>query len=179
MALDGPRWRPRTVEDSIDAGVHPAVAAMRRKAAGHTRTVEDAITGRKVAHLIGQNRAPGIDVARLGSDPTYNPMNFFKQAGKHGVNPLREVMLAGKDGPTLPEGSEKSKKDKKKKSKKDKKKKDGKKSKKSKKSKKKKSSSSSSSSSCSSSSSSSSSGGSSSEPAAKKRKTDKEKKKKG
>lgn len=45
----------------------------------------------------GQNRAPGLDMNRLSDDPSYNPMNFFKQAGRHGVNPLREVMLAGKD----------------------------------------------------------------------------------
>merc|ERR1712187_652564 len=113
---------------------HPAVAAMRRKAAQSSRTVEDAIVGRQVVHVLGQNKAPGLNLDRVGSDPTYNPSNFFKQAGRHGVNPLRELMLAGKDGPNLPEGSD----EKAKKAKKEKKgKRDSKKKKKDKKDKKK------------------------------------------
>uniref|UniRef100_A0A7S2QFU8 DNA topoisomerase I n=1 Tax=Zooxanthella nutricula TaxID=1333877 RepID=A0A7S2QFU8_9DINO len=104
---------------------------MRRKAAQNARTVEDAMVGRSVVKVIGQNKAPGVDVNRLGSDPSYNPVNFFKHAGKHGVNPLREVMLAGKDGPSLPEGSP-TEKEKRKKSKKDKKDKKEKKDKKNK-----------------------------------------------
>jgi hypothetical protein len=34
-------WKPKTVEDSIDAGVHPAVAELRRKEADKQRTVTD------------------------------------------------------------------------------------------------------------------------------------------
>lgn len=113
-------WTPKSVEESIDAGVHPAVAAMRRKALG-ARTIDDAIVGRSVVKIIGQNKAPGLEVDKLSSDPTYNPMNFFKQSAKHGVNPLREVILAGKDGPGLPDGKDEQVKEKK--SKKDKKKK--------------------------------------------------------
>merc|ERR1712066_509386 len=106
----------------MGAGVHPAVAAMRRQAAQSSRTVEDAIVGRQVVHVLGQNKAPGLNMDRLGSDPTYNPQNFFKGSSRLGVNPLRELMLAGKDGPSLPEKDEttktsKSKKDSKKKKK--------------------------------------------------------------
>jgi len=160
------------VEDSIDAGVHPAVAAMRRAVATSARTVEDAMTGRKAVHIIGQNRAPGLDMTKLSSDPSYNPMNFFKQATNHGVNPLRDLMHADKDGPALPDakGSSSSKKKSGKKKKKKKDKKDKKKRKKDKKKKKNKKRSSSSSSSDS-----SSSTDDSSEPVAKKRKTSKEK----
>lgn len=142
-------WKPRTVEDSIDVGVHPAVAAMRIQAASKGRTVEDAIVGRKVEHILGQNRAPGLDLAKT-SDPSYNPVNFFKQASKLGVNPLENVMPH--ENPALPKKEGKEKK-----SKKSKKKDKSKKSKKKKKHKKRKSSSSSSSSSSSESSSSSSS----------------------
>jgi len=129
--------------------------------------VNDAITGRKVIHMISQNKAPPVPLDKVNNDPSYNPVNFFKQAGKLGVNPMDEVL--GEQKPELPG---KEKKDKKRKDKKKKKK--DKKDKKKKKKKKKKSSSSSSASSSSGSSSSSSSG-----PAAKKRKTDKEAKGKG
>lgn len=123
-ALQDYRWKPKSVEESVDAGVHPAVAAMRRKAASvsGSRTVEDAIAGRSVLHIIGQNKAPSLQVDKLSSDPTYNPMNFFKQSAKLGVNPLKEVILSGRDGPSLPDGKEekmnekKAKKDKKRKS---------------------------------------------------------------
>jgi len=149
--------------------VHPAVAAMRRKVAETTRTVDDAIVGRRVAHIIGQNKAPGIDLGKVVSDPTYNPVNFFKQAGKLGVNPLKGVINA--DGPDPPERKERKKKTKsKKKGKKEKGKKKSKKKDKKKKHKKRKGSSSSSSSSSSRSSSGSSSN-SSSEKKAKKAKT--------
>lgn len=143
-------WKPKTVEESIDAGVHPAVAAMRKKAAEGGRTINDAIVGRRVCHVIGQMKAPAMDMDKLGSDPTYNPMNFFKQAHGHGVNPLRDVMNAGKEGPDIPESRSLQAKKSKKSKKEDKKKKKDKKSKnkKSKKKKKDKSSSSSSSSAC-------------------------------
>mmetsp|Transcript_51495 Transcript_51495/g.111833 ORF Transcript_51495/g.111833 Transcript_51495/m.111833 type:complete len:161 (-) Transcript_51495:197-679(-) len=130
--VDNYVWRPRSVEDTIDAGVHPAVAAMRRQAAKGGRSVEDVMSGRKVVHIIHQTKAPGLDMNKLGSDPSYNPSNFFKQAGKLGVNPMRELMLSGKDGPTMPDEGKKSK------SKKDSKKKKDKKSKKDKSKKKKK-----------------------------------------
>merc|ERR550532_1728372 len=171
------QWRPRTVEDSIDPGVHPAVAAMRKRAAETPRTVEDAIVGRRVCHVIGQNKAPQIDLARTLNDPSYNPLNFFRQAGKLGVNPLHNVTSATM--PELPsssssskekkgeeDGKEKKGRDKKKKDKKKEKKKKEKKEKKKKHKKKKKKDSSSSSTSSSASSSSSSS----STPSAKKRK---------
>lgn len=34
-------WKPKTVEDSIDAGVHPAVAELRRREADKQRTVTE------------------------------------------------------------------------------------------------------------------------------------------
>merc|ERR1719497_141987 len=75
------------------------------------------MTGRSAVHVIGQAKAPGVDVGRLGSDPTYNPQNFFKQSSKLGVNPMREVMMSGVDGPDAPDKDEKGKKKKKKKGK--------------------------------------------------------------
>jgi len=156
------------VDDSIDAGVHPAVAAMRRKEGDTKRTVQDAIVGKKYH---GQSRtAPELDLSKL-SDPTYNPENFFKQAKKLGVNPL--------DGILNSTNVQKSEEDKKKKKKKDKKKKKKKDKKKEKKKRKKKSSSSSSSSSggSSSSSSSSSSGKKKKKKAGKEKKESKESKK--
>eukprot|EP00747_Dinoflagellata_sp_TGD_P167773 gnl/TRDRNA2_/TRDRNA2_192853_c0_seq1.p1 gnl/TRDRNA2_/TRDRNA2_192853_c0~~gnl/TRDRNA2_/TRDRNA2_192853_c0_seq1.p1 ORF type:complete len:258 (+),score=73.74 gnl/TRDRNA2_/TRDRNA2_192853_c0_seq1:58-831(+) len=142
---DMPIWRPRSVEDTIDAGVHPAVAALRRRDAAKVRTVEDAITTNKT---VGPSRQkPTLDLGRVQSDPSYDPVNFFKQAKKLGVNPLDAVTKSKAPLRFAGEDEKKSKK-KKKKDKKDKKKsKKGKK-----KSKKKKSSSSSSGSSSSSSS---------------------------
>ena len=37
-------WKPKTVEDSIDAGVHPAVAELRRREADKQRTVTEPCT---------------------------------------------------------------------------------------------------------------------------------------
>ena len=39
-------WKPKTVEDSIDAGVHPAVAELRRREADKQRTVTEPCTAR-------------------------------------------------------------------------------------------------------------------------------------
>ena len=36
-------WKPKTVEDSIDAGVHPAVAKLRMQEAGKQRTVNESL----------------------------------------------------------------------------------------------------------------------------------------
>lgn len=49
-------WKPKTVEDSIDAGVHPAVAELRRKEADKQRTVTD--TGPKHKVLSMKKWAP-------------------------------------------------------------------------------------------------------------------------
>ena len=42
MSLFDYVWKPKTVEDSIDAGVHPAVAELRRREADKQRTVNEA-----------------------------------------------------------------------------------------------------------------------------------------
>eukprot|EP00931_Biecheleriopsis_adriatica_P049808 TRINITY_DN28822_c0_g1_i2.p1 TRINITY_DN28822_c0_g1~~TRINITY_DN28822_c0_g1_i2.p1 ORF type:complete len:243 (+),score=67.37 TRINITY_DN28822_c0_g1_i2:76-804(+) len=144
--VDDYRWKPRTVEDSIDAGVHPAVAALRLKEAGKQRTVNDAIVGKRYH---GQSRAaPEVNIDKLSKiDSTFDPSQFFKQANKIGVHPLDFMEKKKGAGPEIPgTGSSKDKKDKKK-DKKEKDKKKKKKDKKKKKKKKKKSSSSSSSSS--------------------------------
>eukprot|EP00490_Sorites_sp_Unknown_P006198 CAMPEP_0114682288 /NCGR_PEP_ID=MMETSP0191-20121206/56358_1 /TAXON_ID=126664 /ORGANISM="Sorites sp." /LENGTH=87 /DNA_ID=CAMNT_0001961681 /DNA_START=85 /DNA_END=344 /DNA_ORIENTATION=+ len=79
-------WKPKTVEDSIDAGVHPAVAELRRKEADKQRTVTDAIVGKR---WHGQSRAaPEVNVNKLSTmDPAFDPSQFFKQAKKMGVHP--------------------------------------------------------------------------------------------
>merc|ERR1712100_735214 len=68
------------------------VAAMRMAAAAKPRTLHDAMVGRTVVKILGQNRAPQVDLGKLISDPSYNPMNFFKQANAHGVNVMKDVM---------------------------------------------------------------------------------------
>lgn len=77
-------WKPKTVEESIDAGVHPAVAELRLREAAKQRTVneprlkcflwwnEDAIVGKR---WHGQSRsAPEVDVNKMNTlDPTFDP----------------------------------------------------------------------------------------------------------
>lgn len=174
-------WVPRTIEDSVDAGVHPVVAAMRlaqkatpegqfQKVQGmdlkatpwvHKDAGSDGFTGYTYNKRNGPASAvastnPVQQIGRL-TGMGMNPQDFFKQAKQSGTNPVAAIL--NKSGPDLPgkedrkKDKKSKKKDKKSKKKKDKKKKD-KKSKKKKKAKKKKDSSSSSSSSGSSSSSS-------------------------
>lgn len=84
-------WRPRTAEESVDPGVHPVVAKMRLEAGSAPRTLEDCMSGKTLAHVLNRNKAPDLDMGKVASDPSYNPKNFFKQANKHGVNPLEEL----------------------------------------------------------------------------------------
>lgn len=145
-------WRPKGVDETIDPGVHPAVAALRRQNL-KGRTLEDAMSGKnKFKYDRGAGLIP-VDMAKLQNDPSYDPKKFFKSANKLGVNPMSGMMPGVTPKPDKKE--KKRKKDKKKKDKKQEKKKKDKK--KVKKKKKKKSSDSSSSSSSSSSSCSSSS----------------------
>lgn len=117
------------MEDSVDAGVHPAVAAMR----------------------LAGGIAPSIDIKTLG----INPKDFFKNAKKADINPLESVISCANSAVHLPRADyEKKHKKEKKTKKKGKEKKKTKKAKKRTKHKKKKVSSSSSSSSSSESSSS-------------------------
>jgi len=51
------------------------------------------MVGRTTVKILGQNRAPDLDLGKLVSDPSYNPMNFFKQANKHGLNVMKDVMI--------------------------------------------------------------------------------------
>jgi len=110
------------VEDSIDAGVHPAVAALRRQEMKQ-RSVQDAMTTRP---WLGQSRtAPRIDLNKVaGGDPAYNPMNFFKQAKSLDVNPMQGLIPTTEPSIPKPGASKKDQKGKredKKKKKKDKK----------------------------------------------------------
>ena len=84
-------YRPRDIVDAVDPGVHPAVAKMRLEAAGQKRTLHDCMVGRTPMKILGQQKAPGFDLGKTLSDPTYNPKNFFKQASNLGVNPLAEL----------------------------------------------------------------------------------------
>merc|ERR1712228_84588 len=103
--------------DSIDAGVHHVVAALRRGEAVKQRTVEDAIVGKK---WHGQTRtAPEVNVGKLNNlDPTFDPSAFFKQASKLGVHPLEFMEKKAVAEPSIPGGGSKDKKEKKDKKKK-------------------------------------------------------------
>jgi len=160
-------YRPRSAEDTVDAGVHHIVAAMRM---GHSAT----LAGRK--HIVDgidlkaepwMKRAgeetkgytymrknglisslgtctiaevdPTKQIARISEMGGVDPSNYFKSATKSGINPLEDVLKSAKAGPGMPTRGDaaKDKKDKKKKDKKKEKKKKEKKKGKKKKDKKK------------------------------------------
>lgn len=169
-------FRPRSVEDTVDAGVHHIVAAMRLGAKGTPEGKGHIIDGinlkatpwmkkasdetkgytyqRKnglITSLGTSNTAqtaPLSQLTRLSEMGQVTPSDYFKQAKKMGINPVEDALGLTQSGPGLPTKGEssKKKKEKKKDKKKDKKKKDKKKKDKKKKTKKRKKSSSSSSS---------------------------------
>jgi len=183
MACLDKTWKPKSIEDSVDAGVHPVVAAMRlaQKASplGNGTIVEGmdlkaqpwlqkdnmgdkggyTYQKRNGAASATPSTHPTEQINRLAGQGV-NPQDFFRLSKQSGLNPM-EGVLRQRDGPGLPDMKKEEKKKDKKKKKKEKSKK---------KKKKAKSSSSSSSSSASSSSSSSDSSSSESEKAGKKRK---------
>lgn len=133
-------WRPKTIEDSVDAGVHPVVAAMRlaQKATpmGAGLIVEGMdlkakpwlpkeLAGDRGGYTYQKRNGPASAVAV--TNPTeqidrlsamgVNPQDFFKQAKSKGLNPV-EALLRAKSGPELPGRKKKDKKSKKKRKKK-------------------------------------------------------------
>uniref|UniRef100_A0A7S2MS95 Uncharacterized protein n=1 Tax=Alexandrium andersonii TaxID=327968 RepID=A0A7S2MS95_9DINO len=130
-------WRPRCIEDTVDAGVHPVVAAMRlaQKAAP---TGNGQIVGgmdlkaqpwkSKEAPVGGYtyNKRNGPASAVAATDPTQqierltgmgmNPQDFFKLAKSTGLNPVKDV-LKSKSTVDLPTKKAQSGKEKKKKKK--------------------------------------------------------------
>eukprot|EP00929_Paragymnodinium_shiwhaense_P013962 TRINITY_DN121817_c0_g1_i1.p1 TRINITY_DN121817_c0_g1~~TRINITY_DN121817_c0_g1_i1.p1 ORF type:complete len:273 (-),score=121.43 TRINITY_DN121817_c0_g1_i1:98-916(-) len=189
-------WKPKSIEESVDAGVHPAVAAMRLgakstamgsglivggmdlKATPWAKKESDMPTGytynkRNGPAMLSDKTHPVAQLERLQGQGV-DAQVFLRKAKEAGFNPADEL-LNRSAGPGLPGLTEKEKKKKKKKSKDKKKKKkkgkDKKKDKKKKASKKKKKKDSSSSSSGSSSSDGSSSSSSSSKSSKKKKKS--------
>lgn len=123
-------FRPRSVEDTVDAGVHPLVAKMRlstlelapektmiydgidmnaspwmRSAQNH----EAGYTYRRKNGLITSlgtqytnETKPLSQVSRMVDAGSANPADFFKQSTKLGINPMNEVLGLTKSGPGLP-----------------------------------------------------------------------------
>merc|ERR1712228_1124344 len=138
-------WRPRSIDDTVDAGVHPVIAAMRL---GQKQTVAASVhivdgidlkaqpweKGKKVyehGYTYNRKNGPASGAGSL-TDPTaqidrlvghgVNTQDYMKQAKKLGMNPVAAV-LRQESGPGLPDGSGEQKSKKKKDKKKDKKKK--------------------------------------------------------
>jgi len=128
-------WRPKSVEDTVDAGVHPVVAAMRlasidtREGKGHVidgmdllaqpwmRKATDSSQGytylRKNGHIhsVGtrytEETAP-VNQLRRVTELGMNPCDFFKQAKDSGlINPWETVLKLEKSGPREPTKQEK------------------------------------------------------------------------
>jgi len=156
-------FRPRSVEQTVDAGVHHVVAAMRMSSVhreGETKHIIDGINLKATPWMkrasdenkgytyqrknglitsVGTSNtaetAPLSQLKRLADGQMVCPDDYFKQAKKLGINPAETILnMGGKNGPGLPTRGERSGENKKNKSKKkDKKKKDKKKDKKKKK----------------------------------------------
>mmetsp|Transcript_42806 Transcript_42806/g.118259 ORF Transcript_42806/g.118259 Transcript_42806/m.118259 type:complete len:202 (+) Transcript_42806:204-809(+) len=125
-------WKPRTIEESVDAGVHPAVAAMRlaQKATPEgsgrivggmdlkatpwlSRGYENGYTYNKRNGPASMTAVthPTSQIDRLAA-MGMNPQDYFKQSKATGLNPVQDV-LTSKSGPGMPGREKKDKKDKK------------------------------------------------------------------
>eukprot|EP00403_Amphidinium_massartii_P018284 CAMPEP_0178429824 /NCGR_PEP_ID=MMETSP0689_2-20121128/31004_1 /TAXON_ID=160604 /ORGANISM="Amphidinium massartii, Strain CS-259" /LENGTH=180 /DNA_ID=CAMNT_0020051663 /DNA_START=1 /DNA_END=539 /DNA_ORIENTATION=- len=149
------KWRPRSIDDTVDAGVHPVVAAMRLAQKGTPEGSGQIVEGMDLKAtpwnakpLLGDkagytyNKRNGPASATAQTEPIQqitrltslgvNPQDYLKQAKALGLNPAP----AGPDLPDRKADKKDKKKDKKSKKKKKKDKKTKKKDKKSKKKKK-------------------------------------------